>query len=124
VVGGMELNMCLDCPIGICGSAWHSCSCCGCCPGLKAPSGPEWDAAAAGFEPFKEECVKICFDKASSCCCNCPDCFKMKANLDADWTNRANEYLKAHGLKVEVHAFYTSDGKSSTPHLVLQFSKV
>ena len=36
------------------------------------------------------------------------DVMKMKAELDKEWTAKANEYLKAHGLILEVHAFYTS----------------
>ena len=60
--------------------------------------------------------------KKNAGCCGA-DCMKMKAALDADWTTRANAYLGTHGLQVEVCAFYTSDGKSAHPHLVLQYSK-
>ena len=49
--------------------------------------------------------------------------FKIKAALDAEWLSRANTYLATHNLHVEVCAFYTSDGKNTTPHLVLQFTK-
>ena len=47
----------------------------------------------------------------------------LQKALDGDWTGRANAYLATHGLALEVCAFYTSDGKSSHPHLVLQFRK-
>ena len=46
-----------------------------------------------------------------------------KASLDKDWTTRANAVLGKQGLSVEVCAFYTSDGKNTSPHLVLQFTK-
>ena len=87
--------------------------------------------AKDGFAPFLEEGAAIAFKSGAplSCVqggcvqCGCMDVFKAKAALDADWTNRANTYLADHGLQVEVCAYYTSDGKSSTPHLFIQFSK-
>ena len=62
VVGALELNLCLTCPgCGGCG-AWNP-ACCPCmpgacdkcCPGLKAPAGPEWDAVKDEFAPLLEE---------------------------------------------------------------------
>ena len=91
-----------------------------CCPGLKPPKGPEWEAAEAGFKILQDEATSIIM-KTKNCCF---DPFKVKAALDADWTVRANAELAKNGLAVTVHAFYTSDGKSAHPHLVLQFSKV
>ena len=38
-----------------------------CCKGLNPPEGPEWDAAAAGFEPFLEEAFVVC-QKNGGCC--------------------------------------------------------
>ena len=122
VVGALELNLCGN-TFPCCGT-WNNCCAdtfCPCCPGITSPKGPEWDAAAEGFKPFLEEASAVTY-KSISCGC-CVDVFKAKANLDGDWTARANTYLGQHGLKVEVCAFYTSDGKSSTPHLVVQFSK-
>ncbi len=121
VIGAYELDVCYNMPCCKCGGPWHNCTaaCCPCCKGLAKPSGPEWEAAEAGFEPFLAEAATTAF-KVGGCCM---DVFKVKANLDADWTTRANTYLATHGLKVEVCAFYTSDGKSAHPHLVLQFSK-
>ena len=97
----------------------------------STPTGPEWEKAKDGFAPFLEEGAAIAFKSGAplSCVqggcvqCGCMDVFKAKAALDADWTNRANTYLADHGLQVEVCAFYVSDGKSSTPHLFIQFSK-
>jgi len=125
VVGALELNICYDCPLPCCqiGGPWNNCcadKCCpSCCPGLKSPHGAEWEAASAGFEVFLSEAYTTA--KGVGGCCT--DVFKIKAALDAEWTGRANTYLATHGLKLEVCAFYTSDGKSSTPHLVLQFRK-
>ena len=125
VIGGFELNFCYDaCD---CGGPWYNCCkvlpigmCDGaCCKGIQAPTGPEWEKAKDGFAPFLEEGAATAF-KSGGCCM---DVFKAKAALDADWTNRANTYLADHGLQVEVCAYYTSDGKSSTPHLFIQFSK-
>ena len=48
---------------------------------------------------------------------------RAKPALDNDWTGRANTYLATHGLTVEVCAFYTYNGQSASPHLVVQFSK-
>ena len=87
---------------------------------LQTPTGPEWEAAKDGFKPFLEEGAKTALS-AGGCCMN-P--FAAKTALDADWTARANTYLGTHGLAVEVCAFYTSDGKSATPHVVIQFHKV
>jgi len=115
IVGAFELNIC-----GSCGPAWNSCAICNCCcPGMKPPSGPEWDAAGPGFEPLLAEAHAIC-SKYNGCC---PQVHKMKADLDANWVSKANEYLGEHKLKVETFAFYTSDGKSAQPHLVLQIKK-
>eukprot|EP00326_Haptolina_ericina_P008476 CAMPEP_0181224680 /NCGR_PEP_ID=MMETSP1096-20121128/31261_1 /TAXON_ID=156174 ORGANISM="Chrysochromulina ericina, Strain CCMP281" /NCGR_SAMPLE_ID=MMETSP1096 /ASSEMBLY_ACC=CAM_ASM_000453 /LENGTH=92 /DNA_ID=CAMNT_0023317789 /DNA_START=96 /DNA_END=374 /DNA_ORIENTATION=- len=90
---------------------------------MSTPTGPEWEAAQPGFQTFLDEAATV-GSAAGKGCCNCYDVMKMKAELDKEWTAKANEYLKAHGLILEVHAFYTSDGKSSHPHLVLQFKKL
>ena len=124
VVGAMELNLCYNCPGGICKQCglWNNCCAdtfCPCCGGITTPKGPEWEAAKEGFKPLMEEAGVIAL-KASGCC---SDVFGMKKVLDAEWTDRANTYLATHGLKVEVCAFYTSNGKSAEPHLVIQFSK-
>lgn len=86
-----------------------------CCKPLRAPSGPEWEAvlATGDWPRMLAEAEKLCAAKAG--CCS--DVFKMKAELDASWLSQANGFLDSHGLRVEVLAFYTSDGKSSTPHL-------
>ena len=127
VIGGLELNICYD--VCECGGPWYNCCkvlpigiCEGaCCKGIQAPTGPEWEKAKDGFAPFLEEGAATAFESRG---CGCDmDVFKAKAALDADWTNRANTYLADHGLQVEVCAYYTSDGKSSTPHLFIQFSK-
>ena len=47
----------------------------------------------------------------------------MKAELDAQWLSKANGFLGDKGMYCEVLAFYTSDGKSSTPHLWIQIFK-
>ena len=44
----------------------------------------------------------------------------MKKVLDEEWLGRANEYLGTHKLKVEVFAFYSYNGQSTQPHLMLQ----
>ena len=128
VIGGLELNIqCFNCIsysyMPCCGGPWYNCCTFAiestCCKGFQAPTGPEWEKAKDGFAPFLEEGAAIAF-KSGGCCM---DVFKAKAALDADWTNRANTYLADHGLQVEVCAFYVSDGKSSTPHLFIQFSK-
>ena len=121
VIGALEFNACYDMPCCKPCGPWNSANCmnCPCCPGLKAPAGPEWEAAQEGFAPFLEEATATCV-KAGGCC---SDPFKQKAALDADWTGRANTYLATHKLKLEVFAFYTSNGKSAEPHLVLQFVK-
>ena len=123
VIGGLELNICYDMPCCKCGGPWYNCCTFAiestCCKGFQAPTGPEWEKAKDGFAPFLEEGAATAF-KSGGCCM---DVFKAKAALDADWTNRANTYLADHGLQVEVCAYYTSDGKSSTPHLFIQFSK-
>ena len=124
VIGMKELNLCADC--GPCCPVWDGCGeFMRCCDGLRLPSGPEWDAAEPDFQPFLDECAQIAIadQKSRSCGGLCIDVFRAKGNLDNDWTIRANTYLAKHGLQVEVCAFYTSDGKSSTPHLCLQFSK-
>lgn len=123
VIGSLELNLCKD-SCCMCAPTWNTAGCCQCqammcCPGMALPSGAEWEAAKGGFDPFLDEAAAIC-KKHNSCCA---DIHAMKSSLDADWLNRANDYLSAHGLQVEVCAFWTSDGKSSSPHLVLQFSK-
>ena len=135
VIGGFELNFCYDACDGECnaqGGPWYNCCkvlpigiCEGaCCKGIQAPTGPEWEKAKDGFAPFLEEGAAIAFEAHLKACGGCcMDVFKAKAALDADWTNRANTYLADHGLQVEVCAFYVSDGKSSTPHLFIQFSK-
>ena len=119
------MNLCWEMPCCKCGgSAWYNCcktNCC--CPGMKAPSGPEWEAAKEGLKPFLDEAVPVVFDKGKACGGCCLDVFAAKKALDGDWTGRANAYLATHGLALEVCAFYTSDGKSSHPHLVLQFRK-
>ena len=122
VIGAMEMNMCHDFPVlGGCCPKWASRDCCGMCPGMSKPSGPEWEAAAPEFEPILEDAFKLA--TANKGCCGA-DVHKMKATLDASWTGGANDYLKKHSLSVEVCAFYTSDGKGAHPHLVLQFSKL
>ena len=122
VIGGLELNISYS-YMPCCGGPWYNCCTCAiestCCKGFQAPTGPEWEKAKDGFAPFLEEGAATAF-KSGGCCM---DVFKAKAALDADWTNRANTYLADHGLQVEVCAYYTSDGKSSTPHLFIQFSK-
>ena len=92
---------------------------------LSPPSGPEWDAViAAGEWPrLKAEADKIACAAPKGCGGCCEDIFKMKKALDEQWTPKANEELNKHGLKVEIIAFYTSDGKSSHPHLWMQFFK-
>jgi len=127
VIGALELNQCKDCgccTVSFCPD-WEGCDTCkGCCPGIASPSGPEWDAASPGFAPLLEEATVICFKESPKSCGGCcPDVFAMKRILDEKWTGRANEYLKTHNLEVKVLAFVTSDGKSSSPHLVLQFRK-
>ena len=120
VIGSLELNICYDTPCCKCGSPWYNCNPCGaCCPGVAPPKGPEWEKAKEGFEPFLAEAATTAL-KVGGCCM---DVFKAKKALDGDWTDRANGYLGQHGLSVEVCAFYTSDGKSATPHLCLQFTK-
>ena len=47
----------------------------------------------------------------------------MKAALDSEWLSKANDELGKNGLLCKVHSFFTSDGKSAQPHLVIQFSK-
>ena len=90
-----------------------------CCRGMEPPKGPEWEPAAAGWEPLLEEALTIC-DKHNGCC---PSVHNMKTSLDQEWTAKANEYLNKHSLQVEVHGFYTYNGQSSQPHLVLQIKK-
>ena len=51
------------------------------------------------------------------------DLAQMKAELDAQWLSKANGFLGDKGMYCEVLAFYTSDGKSSTPHLWIQIFK-
>jgi len=126
VVGALELNLCYDVPCCKCGDPWYNCcteTMCPCCPGITKPKGAEWDAAKEGMKPFLEEAKTTVFAKGKACGGCCIDVFKAKEALDADWTTRVNAYLETHGLSVEVCAFYTSDGKSTTPHLVMQFSK-
>ena len=124
VIGGLELNISYS-YMPCCGGPWYNCCTFAiestCCKGFQAPTGPEWEKAKDGFAPFLEEGAATAFESRQSGCQN--DVFKAKAALDADWTNRANTYLADHGLQVEVCAFYVSDGKSSTPHLFIQFSK-
>ena len=121
VIGSLELNVCYENPCCKCGGGpWYNCNPCGaCCPGVAPPKGEEWEKAKDGFEVFLTEAATTAF-KTGGCCM---DVFKVKTALDADWTTRANTYLATHGLQVEVCAFYTSDGKSTSPHLVLQFKK-
>lgn len=107
----------------MCAPKWASCCPRACCPGVASPAGPEWDKAQAGFTAFLEEAYELAIHKTPHGCCGCHDVFKIKATLDGEWTARADAYLAEHGLQVEVCAFYTSDGKSTSPHLVLQFSK-
>ena len=122
VVGALELNICYRTPCCKCRGPWDSKCCevfCPCCPGMHSPTGAEWEAAKEGFTPFLEEAATTAF-KVGGCCMNV---FNVKKELDKDWTNRANTYLATHGLTLEVCAYYTSDGKSTHPHLVLQFTK-
>ena len=128
VVGALELNLCKD-SCCMCAPAWNGCcmgsnACKSCCPGLVSPNGPEWEAAQAGFKVLQDEAYHIAMVEAPKRCGCCSDVFTIKRLLDEKWTERANEFLKEHGLSVEVCAFFTSDGKSSSPHLVLQFTKV
>jgi len=127
VIGALELNLCGGGPCAMCKCCgkWNNCCAdtfCPCCPGVTSPKGPEWEAAKEGFAPFMEEAATVAYEKAIRCGC-CNDVMMAKQLLDADWTSRANAYLAQHGLSVEVCAFYTSDGKNTTPHLVMQFSK-
>ena len=61
------MNLCWEMPCCKCGgSAWYNCcktNCC--CPGMKAPSGPEWEAAKEGLKPFLDEAVPVVFDKGN-----------------------------------------------------------
>ena len=43
--------------------------------------------------------------------------------IDSEWLSKANDELGKNGLLCKVHSFFTSDGKSAQPHLVIQFSK-
>ena len=120
-IGVLQYNVCSCCP----GGDTFTPGCCpcevGCCKAIGPPSGPEWDAVIANAEwpRIKAEAEKLA--KANGGCCT--DVFKIKRVLDEQWLAEANTFLGAKGLKVEVLAFYTSDGKSSTPHLWLQFKK-
>jgi len=117
VVGALELNLCPGCCP--CGGSWNRAGCSPCCPGLSMPSGPEWEAAQAGFKTYLDEAASIAYGAKGFCA----NPHKIKSALDAEWTAKADTYLATHGLQVEVCAYWTSDGKSSHPHVVLQFSK-
>lgn len=98
VVGNFHFNNCKGC-----GPQWNDC-----CMSGKPPSGPEWEAAKPTFLPLLEEAYAIC-DKNNGCC---PSIEKMKTDLEADWTAKANEALHPHGLKVEICAFYQYSARS------------
>ena len=83
-----------------------------------------WEAAAPGFKVLLDEAGHICQKEVPKSCGCCNDVMKMKTALDEKWTERASDFLKEYGLTVEVCAFFTSDGKNTSPHLVLQFSKI
>ena len=107
IVGAFQLNVCVGC-----GPKWNDCCAMGgpCCRGLDPPSGPEWESAKAGFMPMLDDAYTICA-KHNGCC---PSIERMKKDLDAEWTPKANTYLGTYKLSVEVHAFYTYNGQSST----------
>lgn len=113
IIGALEFNMCKN-SCCFCCDAWYGCAN-PCCKGLATPSGPEWEAAKPGFKVLLDEAYHIADKDVAKCCACCNDVFAMKSALDEKWTGRANEFLAQHKLKVEVHAFYTSDGKNTTP---------
>ena len=102
------------------------CCCMPCCKAVAPPKGPEWDAVVAtgDWPRILAEANAIANKVPKSCGGCCPDIFKMKAELDAQWLSKANGFLQPHGLSCEILAFYTSDGKSSTPHLWIQLKKL
>ena len=115
-IGALKYEICTCCPGG--GTFAKNDMCCCCCPqAVRGPSGPEWDAVIASGEwpRFQKDAETIAAASPKSCMGCCEDVFKMKADLDEQWLSTANEFLGTHGLRVEVLAFYTSDGKSSTP---------
>ena len=60
---------------------------------------------AAGFQSHIDKIHGIV--QADKACCGCPDPIRLKNTFDQEWTPAANEFLKPHGLKVEVSGFYT-----------------
>lgn len=126
VIGAIQYNFCADCcpffPVACAPTQSGDC-CASCCPGVAKPKGPEWEAAmAAGFQSHIDKIHGIV--QADKACCGCPDPIRLKNTFDQEWTPAANEFLKPHGLKVEVSGFYTYNGQSSQPNLFFQFKKV
>ena len=122
-VGVFQFGICACCPGGGQFNAVNTCCCMPCCKPLRPPSGPEWDKVDQGeWAIMIAEAAQIANSTPKGCGC-CLDVFKIKAELDAQWLSKANGFLDGSGLYCEVLAFYTSDGKSSTPHLWIQIFK-
>ena len=117
VVGALNLNTCKQC-VPCCGAFWGGPN--PCCAGVSRPSGDEWQSAlSAGFQDHLDEAWEVAKHAPRMCGC-CMDPMNVKPALDAEWTPKANEFLKDHGLEVSVRTFYTQSGAG----LVLQFRKL
>ena len=103
----------------------NCCSSCNwCCPALGHPKGIEWDNAAPGFKRYLREAADIALNEEENFFCGCcADVSKMKAALEAAWLPGAQDYLADFGLGVNIHAFISYNGNSTSPHLQLQFYK-
>jgi hypothetical protein len=87
----------------------------------REPTGPEWGAASADFQPFFEEAAAATYNLISWGCCI--SISEVKDHLDSDWTIRANSYLAQHGLEAEVCVYFTYTRDDRVRHIAVQFSK-
>ena len=133
VIGGLELNI-----------SYSYMPCCGgrgttaarlrlraLAARASTPTGPEWEKAKDGFAPFLEEGAAIAFKSGAPLSCvqgGCVQCGCMDAVQGEGRARRGLDQPREHVPRRPRPsgrdcAFYVSDGKSSTPHLFIQFSK-
>ena len=80
------------------------------------PSDSRWTAAKHDgmMELLREVDAHSTID---STCCNMPDPFKSKAELDAEWMPKFNALLAKHGLVGQLHAYWSYNGQTSQPEM-------
>ena len=70
-----------------------------CIPGT--PTDERFTAAAPGLDPLLAEVDALV--QYDTRCCNIPDPFASKPELDAKWLPKVNEHLAKHGLVAQLY---------------------